>query len=73
MALRALKSIKYRGARLKMGDPLEPAPDPTLARQLISGRYAYDDAQSTAQTRPAGTGTGRRSRAARKPAEPAIA
>lgn len=66
MSLKALKPIKYAGHQLERGDTLDPPPDPTLARILLSGRYAYDDAQTTATTRPAGTG--RTKRAARAPA-----
>lgn len=68
MALRALKPITYQGSKLKLGDLLDPAPDPTRAGMLLRGRYAYDDTQTAPQTRPVGTGVGRRARAARKSA-----
>lgn len=62
MSLKALKTIKYRGATLKRGDVLDPPPDPTLAGQLLRGRFVFDDQQTTATTRPAGTGRAKRAR-----------
>jgi hypothetical protein len=62
MALAALKPIKYQGKTLQIGDVLDPAPEPTLAGQLVRGRYAYDNATTSPQTRPVGSGRPRRAR-----------
>lgn len=60
MALAALKNLKYKGRNYKRGEVLTPPPDPTLANMLIRGRFAFDNSTTTVDTRPQGTGRGRR-------------
>lgn len=43
----ARKDIKYKGKRIKRGDPLVPQPEGRSRQILIDGRFVYEKPEAT--------------------------